>query len=177
MTDGPEEPTDGVETEIVVDQKLAPTEAKTEEIDLQLEMQRSYLDYAMSVIVGRALPDLVARNEERKGARGLHGAGNRDGKEQDPCVTRCRARWDGTAEAAVTWWRRLSQWWLPQMSFKPHVEPIRAVPGTNGRLLWFHMKGHSICADQHIISRMIPAMPLTRTMKPTRSDRPMRRWP
>ena len=29
---------------------------KIEQVDLQLEMQRSYLDYAMSVIVGRALP-------------------------------------------------------------------------------------------------------------------------
>ena len=31
---------------------------RTEPVDLQLEMQRSYLDYAMSVIVGRALPDV-----------------------------------------------------------------------------------------------------------------------
>src|SRR3954453_14307529 len=31
---------------------------KIEQVDLQLEMQRSYLDYAMSVIVGRALPDV-----------------------------------------------------------------------------------------------------------------------
>jgi len=31
---------------------------KIEQIDLQVEMQRSYLDYAMSVIVGRALPDV-----------------------------------------------------------------------------------------------------------------------
>ncbi|MBK8074038.1 MAG: DNA gyrase subunit A [Kineosporiaceae bacterium] len=31
---------------------------RVEAIDLQLEMQRSYLDYAMSVIVGRALPDV-----------------------------------------------------------------------------------------------------------------------
>jgi DNA gyrase subunit A len=29
---------------------------RVEQVDLQLEMQRSYLDYAMSVIVGRALP-------------------------------------------------------------------------------------------------------------------------
>jgi len=39
----------------------APESAATqrvEPIDLQLEMQRSYLDYAMSVIVGRALPDV-----------------------------------------------------------------------------------------------------------------------
>src|SRR5580692_1836914 len=31
---------------------------KIEQVDLQLEMQRSYLDYAMSVIVSRALPDV-----------------------------------------------------------------------------------------------------------------------
>ncbi|WP_053383355.1 DNA gyrase subunit A [Leucobacter celer] len=31
---------------------------KIDQVDLQLEMQRSYLDYAMSVIVGRALPDV-----------------------------------------------------------------------------------------------------------------------
>ena len=31
---------------------------KVTQVDLQLEMQRSYLDYAMSVIVGRALPDV-----------------------------------------------------------------------------------------------------------------------
>ncbi len=31
---------------------------RIEQVDLNLEMQRSYLDYAMSVIVGRALPDI-----------------------------------------------------------------------------------------------------------------------
>ena len=35
-----------------------PTRDRIEPVDLQLEMQRSYLDYAMSVIVGRALPDV-----------------------------------------------------------------------------------------------------------------------
>ncbi|MFP5334520.1 MAG: DNA gyrase subunit A [Actinomycetes bacterium] len=40
-TNGPTAPADRVET-----------------VDLQLEMQRSYLDYAMSVIVGRALPEV-----------------------------------------------------------------------------------------------------------------------
>ena len=55
MTDTP----DGTEGEIEeAPQKLAPTAAKTEEIDLQVEVQKSYLDYAMSVIVGRALPDV-----------------------------------------------------------------------------------------------------------------------
>jgi len=36
------------------------------QVDLQKEMQRSYLDYAMSVIVGRALPDV------RDGLKPLH---------------------------------------------------------------------------------------------------------
>ena len=31
---------------------------RIEVVDLQVEMARSYLDYAMSVIVGRALPDV-----------------------------------------------------------------------------------------------------------------------
>ncbi|MFZ5870814.1 MAG: DNA gyrase subunit A, partial [Actinomycetota bacterium] len=35
-----------------------PPEDRVEAVDLQLEMQRSYLDYAMSVIVGRALPEV-----------------------------------------------------------------------------------------------------------------------
>jgi DNA gyrase subunit A len=34
------------------------THDKVTQVDLQLEMQRSYLDYAMSVIVGRALPEV-----------------------------------------------------------------------------------------------------------------------
>ncbi|MDZ7577121.1 MAG: DNA gyrase subunit A [Candidatus Nanopelagicales bacterium] len=35
-----------------------PADARIEPVDLQLEMQRSYMDYAMSVIVSRALPDV-----------------------------------------------------------------------------------------------------------------------
>jgi DNA gyrase subunit A len=34
------------------------TTDRVDQVDLQVEMQRSYLDYAMSVIVGRALPDV-----------------------------------------------------------------------------------------------------------------------
>ncbi|MDO4259943.1 MAG: DNA gyrase subunit A [Actinomycetaceae bacterium] len=36
----------------------APQYDRIQQVDLQHEMQRSYLDYAMSVIVGRALPDV-----------------------------------------------------------------------------------------------------------------------
>nr|WP_307822687.1 DNA gyrase subunit A [Oerskovia jenensis] len=40
------------------DGTVAVQHGRIEQVDLQLEMQRSYLDYAMSVIVGRALPDV-----------------------------------------------------------------------------------------------------------------------
>jgi DNA gyrase subunit A len=52
--------TDGVpeETPDPVDGAVAVHHGRIEQVDLQLEMQRSYLDYAMSVIVGRALPDV-----------------------------------------------------------------------------------------------------------------------
>jgi DNA gyrase subunit A len=36
----------------------APGEGRIEPVDIQYEMQHSYIDYAMSVIIGRALPDV-----------------------------------------------------------------------------------------------------------------------
>ena len=60
MTDGPidDDPTADVPDEGADDAGTVPTTARTDEIDLNVEIQRSYLDYAMSVIVGRALPDV-----------------------------------------------------------------------------------------------------------------------
>ncbi|GAA2535283.1 DNA gyrase subunit A [Microbacterium mitrae] len=40
------------------DQTPTHDHGKIDQVDLQLEMQRSYLDYAMAVIIGRALPDV-----------------------------------------------------------------------------------------------------------------------
>ena len=42
----------------MADQNDFANHGKIDQVDLQVEMQRSYLDYAMSVIVGRALPDV-----------------------------------------------------------------------------------------------------------------------
>ena len=53
MTDETPDIPDGVP-----DGTIAVHHGRIEQVDLQLEMQRSYLDYAMSVIVGRALPDV-----------------------------------------------------------------------------------------------------------------------
>lgn len=54
----PESPGQGDSTDIVLEGDVLPTHDKIEKIDLQDEMKRSYLDYAMAVIVGRALPDV-----------------------------------------------------------------------------------------------------------------------
>ncbi|MFF3063561.1 DNA gyrase subunit A [Oerskovia sp. NPDC057915] len=51
-------PGDGTEAALGADGTVAVHHGRIEQVDLQLEMQRSYLDYAMSVIVGRALPDV-----------------------------------------------------------------------------------------------------------------------
>ena len=70
MSDTPNEPpVDGPELEPVAaaaaqpaatvgDAELAPMTGRIAPVDLNEEIQRSYLDYAMSVIVGRALPDV-----------------------------------------------------------------------------------------------------------------------
>ena len=42
----------------IAGKEIDPSHDKITQVDLQLEMQRSYLDYAMSVIVGRALPEV-----------------------------------------------------------------------------------------------------------------------
>lgn len=42
----------------MTDVNTPDTPDRIEPVDIQVEMQRSYLDYAMSVIVGRALPDV-----------------------------------------------------------------------------------------------------------------------
>lgn len=45
--------------DIDVDEQVGPdSHGRIEPVDLQTEMQRSYLDYSMSVIVSRALPDV-----------------------------------------------------------------------------------------------------------------------
>lgn len=54
----PETPETG--QDVAVEQYVLPEGAadKVEPVDLESEMKRSYLDYAMAVIVGRALPDV-----------------------------------------------------------------------------------------------------------------------
>ncbi len=53
--ESPESPEETVEETVT---GVAIQHDRVEQVDLQLEMQRSYLDYAMSVIVGRALPEV-----------------------------------------------------------------------------------------------------------------------
>jgi DNA gyrase subunit A len=61
---------------------------KIEQVDLQLEMQRSYLDYAMSVIVGRALPDVRdgLKPVHRRVIYGMYDGGYRPDKGFNKCT-------------------------------------------------------------------------------------------
>lgn len=61
---------------------------KIEQVDLQLEMQRSYLDYAMSVIVGRALPEVRdgLKPVHRRVIYGMYDGGYRPDKGFNKCT-------------------------------------------------------------------------------------------
>ncbi len=58
------------------------------QVDLQLEMQRSYLDYAMSVIVGRALPEVRdgLKPVHRRVIYGMYDGGYRPEKSFSKCA-------------------------------------------------------------------------------------------
>ncbi|MFT4210385.1 MAG: DNA gyrase subunit A [Microbacterium sp.] len=61
---------------------------KIDQVDLQSEMQRSYLDYAMSVIVGRALPDVRdgLKPVHRRVIYGMYDGGYRPDKAFSKCA-------------------------------------------------------------------------------------------
>ena len=61
---------------------------KIDQVDLQLEMQRSYLDYAMSVIVGRALPEVRdgMKPVHRRVIYGMYDGGYRPDKGFNKCT-------------------------------------------------------------------------------------------
>ncbi|MDJ1371690.1 DNA gyrase subunit A [Gulosibacter molinativorax] len=66
----------------------APVTDRVEQVDLQLEMQRSYLDYAMSVIVGRALPEVRdgLKPVHRRVIYGMYDGGYRPDKSFSKCA-------------------------------------------------------------------------------------------
>ncbi|MGP3533571.1 DNA gyrase subunit A [Microbacterium sp. RD1] len=70
------------------DSPPAHDHGKIDQVDLQLEMQRSYLDYAMSVIVGRALPDVRdgLKPVHRRVIYGMYDGGFRPDKSFSKCA-------------------------------------------------------------------------------------------
>ncbi|WP_279365638.1 DNA gyrase subunit A [Microbacterium testaceum] len=69
-------------------EESAHNHGKIDQVDLQLEMQRSYLDYAMSVIVGRALPDVRdgLKPVHRRVIYGMYDGGFRPDKSFSKCA-------------------------------------------------------------------------------------------
>ncbi|HEY4270320.1 MAG TPA: DNA gyrase subunit A [Galbitalea sp.] len=84
------EPEDGAgATEPTFENALVDTtHDKIQQVDLQLEMQRSYLDYAMSVIVGRALPEVRdgLKPVHRRVIYGMYDGGYRPDKGFNKCT-------------------------------------------------------------------------------------------
>ncbi len=66
----------------------AHNHGRIEQVDLQGEMQRSYLDYAMAVIVGRALPDVRdgLKPVHRRVIYGMYDGGYRPDKSFSKCA-------------------------------------------------------------------------------------------
>src|SRR3978361_2436220 len=64
------------------------TTDRIEPVDIQQEMQRSYLDYAMSVIVGRALPEVRdgLKPVHRRVIYGMYDGGYRPDKGFNKCT-------------------------------------------------------------------------------------------
>ncbi len=64
------------------------THGNIDQVDLQVEMQRSYLDYAMSVIVGRALPRVEdgLKPVHRRVIYGMYDGGYRPDKAYSKCA-------------------------------------------------------------------------------------------
>ena len=84
---------------------------KIMQVDLEREMKKSYIDYAMSVIVGRALPDV------RDGLKPVHRrilyAMYEDGLTSDKPYRKSRERPSVTCSAAIirtATHRSMTQW-------------------------------------------------------------------
>src|SRR3984885_6534548 len=75
----------------MTDTTLPPSDEagdRIEPVDIQHEMQRSYIDYAMSVIVGRALPEVRdgLKPVHRRVLYGMYDGGNRPAKGFNKCT-------------------------------------------------------------------------------------------
>jgi DNA gyrase subunit A len=70
------------------DLTAAHNHGRIDQVDLQQEMQRSYLDYAMSVIVGRALPDVRdgLKPVHRRVVYAMYDGGYRPDKKFSKCA-------------------------------------------------------------------------------------------
>src|SRR6201747_2508050 len=84
----PDAPTNGTPEPTFEKAVIDTRHDKVEQVDLQLEMQRSYLDDAMSVIVGRALPDVRdgLKPVHRRVIYGMYDGGYRPDKGFNKCT-------------------------------------------------------------------------------------------
>lgn len=125
-----------------------PIGGRVEPVDLQTEMQRSYLDYSMSVIVGRALPDVRDgfKPVHRKILYGMYDGGYRPDRPHSKCSRIVgeimgqyhphgdSAIYDTLVRLAQNWAMRYPLIW-PQGNFgSPGNDPAGAMRYTEAKL-------------------------------------------
>jgi DNA gyrase subunit A len=125
-----------------------PHGGRVEPVDLQTEMQRSYLDYSMSVIVGRALPDVRDgfKPVHRKILYGMYDGGYRPDRPTAKCsriVGEVMGQYHPHGDSAIyeTLVRLAQNWSLryplifPQGNFgSPGNDPAGAMRYTEARM-------------------------------------------
>lgn len=91
----------------------------------------------------RAAASFVATNEDWSGkdkdGRLKKYEGHHSWRQSDLCNIRFFSFWDYADPAQMKTDRLFLNWWVQQLSFNPHTEPLHEVPGTNGRLLWCNL--------------------------------------
>ena len=116
--DGPDDPTDDATTdstedvvdapddsteEVVEPGPVEPVTDRIELVDLNTEMQRSYIDYAMAVIVSRALPDVRdgLKPVHRRVIYGMYDGGYRPDRGYNKCSGSSATSWGSTTRTAT----------------------------------------------------------------------------
>ena len=80
-----------------------PEHDRIEPVELQVEMQRSYIDYAMSVIVSRALPDVRdgLKPVHRRVLYAMYDGGYRPDRGFNKCAASSVTSWVSTTRTAT----------------------------------------------------------------------------
>ena len=93
-------------------------------------------------LILRCAAAFVATNDDWADKSGKVQKGHHSWLPCDYCQIRFFSLHDVPTAEGVQKTRQLLSWWLTQLSFNTHVEPLRSVPGTNDRLMFVDMRDY-----------------------------------